>query len=130
MLDSEHVCLPIGRPAGHEMRLKRDKTFTQPIVWLTTFFVIAFHIGAAAALFNFSWKAFVLAILLWWVAGGLGIGMGFHRLLTHRGYKTQKLVEQRLLREGNHGIQIGFHKRGQVRAIYSLHYLSGKLTCD
>lgn len=72
---------------------KRDKTFTEPIVWLTTFFVIAFHVGAVAALFMFSWKAFALAILLWWVAGSLGIGMGFHRLLTHRGYKTTKLVE-------------------------------------
>ena len=29
MWDSEHVCLPIGRPAGHNMRIfKRDKTFT------------------------------------------------------------------------------------------------------
>jgi stearoyl-CoA desaturase (delta-9 desaturase) len=72
---------------------KRDKTFTEPIVWLTTFFVIAFHLGAVAALFMFAWKPFVLAILLWWIAGGLGIGMGFHRLLTHRGYKTTKLVE-------------------------------------
>ena len=72
---------------------KRDKTFTKPIVWLTTFFVIAFHVGAVAALFMFAWKPFVFAILLWWVAGSLGIGMGFHRLLTHRGYKTTKLVE-------------------------------------
>jgi stearoyl-CoA desaturase (delta-9 desaturase) len=35
---------------------KRDKTFTEPIVWLTTFFVIAFHVGAMAALFTFAWK--------------------------------------------------------------------------
>jgi hypothetical protein len=54
------------------MRLfKRDKTFTEPIVWLTTFFVIAFHVGAVAALFTFAWKPFVLSILLWWVAGSL-----------------------------------------------------------
>jgi len=31
--------------------------------------------------------------VLWWVAGGVGIGMGYHRLLTHRGYKTPKWVE-------------------------------------
>ena len=74
-------------------RFRRDKTFGEPIVWLTTFFVIGFHFGAVAALFMFAWKPFVLAILLWWVAGSLGIGMGFHRLLTHRGYKTTKLVE-------------------------------------
>jgi stearoyl-CoA desaturase (delta-9 desaturase) len=70
-----------------------DRTFTQPIVWVTTLFMVAFHIGVLAALFVFSWKAFLLAIVLWWAAGSLGIGMGYHRLLTHRSYKTQKWVE-------------------------------------
>lgn len=55
--------------------------------------MVLFHAGAVAALFVFSWKAFLLAILLWWVAGSLGIGMGYHRLLTHRGYKTPKWIE-------------------------------------
>ncbi len=41
----------------------------------------------------FTWKAFFVAMFLWWVAGGLGVGMGYHRLLTHRGYKTPKWVE-------------------------------------
>ena len=72
---------------------KRDRTFRQPIIWITTFFMILFHAGAVAALFFFSWKAFLLALLLWWVAGSLGIGMGYHRLLTHRGYKTAKWIE-------------------------------------
>ena len=70
-----------------------DKTVTQPVVWVTTFFIVAFHIGALAALFLFSWKAFLVAMFLWWVAGGLGVGVGYHRLLTHRGYKTPRWVE-------------------------------------
>jgi len=53
-----------------------DRTFTQPIVWITTLFMVAFHIGALVALFLFSWKALLLALVLWWVAGSLGIGMG------------------------------------------------------
>jgi len=52
-----------------------------------------FHLGAVAALFLFTWKALCVAIFLWWVSGSLGIGMGYHRLLTHRGYKTPKWVE-------------------------------------
>jgi len=72
---------------------RHDRTFTQRIVWVTTLFMAAFHIGALAALFVFSWKVLLLALLLWWVAGSLGIGMGYHRLLTHRSYKTQKWVE-------------------------------------
>jgi fatty-acid desaturase len=78
------------RTTGH---LRRDRTLTQPIVWLTTSFMVAFHIGAIAAVFFFSWKALLLAMLLWWVAGSPGIGMGYHRLLTHRGYKTPKWIE-------------------------------------
>jgi len=72
---------------------KRDKTFSEPINWITASFMGAFHAGAIAALFFFTWKAFAVAVVLWWVAGGLGIGMGYHRLLTHRGYKTPKWVE-------------------------------------
>ena len=72
---------------------ERDKTFTKPINWITSFFMGAFHVGAIAALFFFTWKALALAVVLWWVSGSLGIGMGYHRLLTHRGYKTPKWVE-------------------------------------
>jgi sn-1 stearoyl-lipid 9-desaturase len=63
------------------------------INWLTAIFMTIFHLGAIAALFMFSWKALAVSLLLWWVSGSLGIGMGFHRLLTHRGYKTPKAVE-------------------------------------
>ncbi len=72
---------------------RHDRTFKQPIVGITTLFMVLFHIGALAALFFFSWQAFLVAMVLWWVAGGLGIGMGYHRLLTHRGYKTPKWME-------------------------------------
>ncbi len=63
------------------------------INWVTAIAMFLFHVGALAALFFFSWKAFLLGIFLYWVAGSLGIGMGYHRLLTHRGYKTPKWVE-------------------------------------
>ena len=72
-----------------------DRTFTQPITGITVFFMSVFHIGAIAALFLFSWQAFALAVLLWWISVGLGIGMGYHRLLTHRSY-TPKWMEYAL----------------------------------
>jgi stearoyl-CoA desaturase (delta-9 desaturase) len=59
----------------------------------TAFFMGMFHLGAVAALFFFSWKLVALLIFLNWVSGSLGIGMGYHRLLTHRSYKTPKWVE-------------------------------------
>src|SRR5689334_1345344 len=81
-----------GRSEERLSMFERDKTFSQPIIWTTTLFMIAFHLGAIAALFFFSWKALALAIMLWWISGSLGVGMGYHRLLTHRGYKTPKWV--------------------------------------
>jgi fatty-acid desaturase len=69
---------------------KRDD---DQINWITAGFMMAFHVGAIAAFFFFSWKAIIAASVLWWISGSLGIGMGYHRLLTHRGYKTPKSVE-------------------------------------
>jgi fatty-acid desaturase len=63
------------------------------IKWNTSIFMIIFHVGAIASLFMLSWKVIPITMLLWWISGSLGIGMGFHRLLTHRGYKTPKAVE-------------------------------------
>ncbi len=67
-----------------------------PIKWNTSIFMVIFHACSIASLFmltSVSWKIIPVTLFLWWVGGSLGIGMGFHRLLTHRGYKTPKLVE-------------------------------------
>ena len=73
--------------------LKQDRTFSQPFDWTITLFFILFHVCAVIALFMFSWKALLLGVALWWVVGSLGIGIGYHRLLTHRGYKSPKWLE-------------------------------------
>ncbi len=73
--------------------LNRKAAANNEINWITAGFMAAFHAGALAAIFFFTWKAFFVACFLWWVSGSLGIGMGYHRLLTHRGYRTPKWVE-------------------------------------
>lgn len=65
----------------------------QKINWLTTIVLALLHLGAVAALFCFSWRNFAAAVLLNWVATGLGISMGYHRLHTHRSYKVPLVVE-------------------------------------
>ncbi|WP_446744121.1 acyl-CoA desaturase [Silvibacterium acidisoli] len=60
---------------------------------LTTVVMVIFHIGAIAALFMFSWKALICSVILWVYASNIGIGMCYHRLLTHRGYKVPKWLE-------------------------------------
>jgi sn-1 stearoyl-lipid 9-desaturase len=61
--------------------------------WVTVGFMIVFHVLAVVALFYWSWTGLVAMLFLNWVSGSLGIGMGYHRLLTHRGYKTPKVIE-------------------------------------
>jgi stearoyl-CoA desaturase (delta-9 desaturase) len=56
--------------------------------WPTTLVMVFLHIGALAALFTFSWQVFAASVFLYWVATGLGISMGYHRLHTHRSYKV------------------------------------------
>jgi len=75
---------------NEETMLNQEKS---GINWNTTIFMAIFHVGALAALFMFNWQALVMTLFFWWVSGSVGIGVGFHRLLTHRGYKTPKLVE-------------------------------------
>ena len=61
--------------------------------WPTTVILVLIHIGALAAFFFFSWKALIAAVFLYWVATGLGISMGYHRLHTHRSYKVPRWME-------------------------------------
>ncbi|HVA72280.1 MAG TPA: fatty acid desaturase [Candidatus Limnocylindrales bacterium] len=74
-------------------KLQRRQPGDHDINWVTSSFMVLFHLGAIAALFFFTWKAFFVALFLWWVSGSLGVGMCYHRLLTHRAYKTPKWVE-------------------------------------
>ena len=61
--------------------------------WISIVFLGLFHLLALSAPFFFSWKVVPVTIFLWWLSGSVGIGIGYHRLLTHRGFQTPKWVE-------------------------------------
>ena len=73
--------------------LMYGRKYQQGINVITAVAMTFFHIGAVAAFFYMDAGAILTAALLWVVAGSLGIGMSYHRLLTHRGYKTYKWIE-------------------------------------
>jgi len=73
--------------------LMYGRKYQQGVNWITAIAMGGFHIGAIAALFYVDVGAMLTAAVLWVMAGSLGIGMGYHRLLTHRGYKTHRWVE-------------------------------------
>lgn len=90
--------------------MKAESTATAPrggIHRVNATFIPLFHVGAAAALFFWSWQGIVSAVFLYWLAGSLGIGIGYHRLLTHRGFRTTKPVEYLLTVCGMLALQDG-----------------------
>ena len=71
-------------------------TSTKPTLnWVNIAFFAVLHIGALLALIpgTFNWRAVGVAFFLYWVTGGLGITLGFHRLVTHRSFQTPKWLE-------------------------------------
>ena len=75
--------------------------------WNTIFFVGAFHLMAVAALFTFSWQNALAAFICWWVAASWGVGIAYHRLLTHRGFTTSTWLMRALATCGTLGLQSG-----------------------
>jgi len=73
--------------------LMYGRKYQRGVNWITATAMTASHVGAVAALFYVDAGAILTAVILWIMAGSLGIGMGYHRLLTHRGYKTYRWVE-------------------------------------
>ena len=63
------------------------------INWITSIVMGLFHVGAIAALFYFSWANLTAFFVMYFLAINVGIGVAYHRLLTHRGFRTPKWVE-------------------------------------
>lgn len=75
--------------------------------WNTIVFVTAFHLTAIAAFFTFSWQNALVTFICWWIASSWGIGIAYHRLLTHRGFTTSKWMMRFLATCGSLGLQSG-----------------------
>jgi len=68
----------------------------EKINWKNLFIVVTFHIFTVWALFEFSWKNVAAMLIGNWIVGSLGVGLGYHRLLTHRSFKAPKWLEYTL----------------------------------
>src|SRR6202012_3925731 len=64
--------------------------------WPAAIAVGLFHLGATLAFWPcfFSWSGVIVALLGLYVFGTLGINLGYHRLLTHRGFVCPKWLER------------------------------------
>ena len=80
-------------PARQEIRMGRAASIGAGINWVTLAVIVLFHMGALASLFFFSWQRLAVMVALYVLAINVGIGMCYHRLLTHRGYQVPKWLE-------------------------------------
>jgi stearoyl-CoA desaturase (delta-9 desaturase) len=88
------------RPSAEQIRaqvrqdLRMGREYQEGrINWITTVVMGLFHVGAIAALFCFSWANLAAFFVMYFFAINVGIGVAYHRLLTHRGFRTPKWVE-------------------------------------
>jgi stearoyl-CoA desaturase (delta-9 desaturase) len=77
----------------------------QNINWKNLSIVITFHLLTIPALFMFSWENVAVMLVGNWIVGSLGVGLGYHRLLTHRSFKAPKWLEYTLTTLGAMAIQ-------------------------
>ncbi len=75
------------------------------INWKNLSIVITFHLLTIPALFLFSWQNVAVMLIGNWIVGSLGVGLGFHRLLTHRSFKAPKWLEYTLTAFGTMSVQ-------------------------
>ena len=86
--------------------------------------LVIFHIGAVCAFLPglFSWQGVGVALLLHWITGGLGITLGWHRLLSHRSFQTPKWLEYFLAFCGTLALQggiiwwVGLHRHHHLHS--------------
>jgi fatty-acid desaturase len=98
-------------------------------------FMVAIHLVALFALLpgNFSWGAIALALFLHWLTGGLGITLGWHRLVSHRSFQVPKWLEYVFVFFGTLSMQggpiewIGLHRHHHAHSDHeSDHHNSGR----
>ncbi len=73
--------------------IPRNPDGSLKVSWVTTIAFFVFHIGAVVALFHFSWNALLWTAITYWITISWGIGLGYHRLHTHRSYKAPKWLD-------------------------------------
>jgi stearoyl-CoA desaturase (delta-9 desaturase) len=86
------IAAKVAQKVKQDLRMGREHQQGR-VNWITTIVMGLFHVGAIAALFCFSWANLTAFFVMYFLAINVGIGVAYHRLLTHRGFRTPKWVE-------------------------------------
>lgn len=85
----------LGAEAASQRLNPPESTAPLRLDWRYVIGITAVHLLALLALLPwfFSWTGVAVAVLGHYFVGTLGIGVGYHRLLTHRSFKCPKWLE-------------------------------------
>lgn len=72
---------------------ERRRLSVRALDWPVVIGIAAVHLLCLLAPFTFSWSGLVVACVLVWLTGAIGITLCYHRLLTHRSFRTPKWFE-------------------------------------
>ncbi len=65
----------------------------KPFDWVNVGYFTALHAIALTAPWHFTWRGLGVLLGLYWLSCSAGICLGYHRLLTHRGFRVPKPLE-------------------------------------
>ena len=84
-------CSPAQETSQSQL-ISVHRRFPHPLDWVNFFWIGILHLGLLAAPFTFSWQGLGVMLFLYWLTGGIGICLGYHRLLSHRSFVTHRPV--------------------------------------
>ena len=73
---------------------KKHVVRSNNINWGAAVWLGLIHVGVLAAPWTFTWSGLVMVLFLHWVCGGVGICLGYHRMLTHCSFSTHRWVRR------------------------------------
>ncbi len=89
--ETENIALERApSPESQVVEATISRHFPEGIAWGPAVWIAVIHLGAIAAPWTFTWQGLVTLFVLYWLTGGIGICLGFHRLLSHRSFQTYK----------------------------------------
>jgi stearoyl-CoA desaturase (delta-9 desaturase) len=105
-----------GAAGNREQRLRAGLSLPRPALPRsqrrfkagTTSFMLVLHVGAVAALLPAyrSWQGLLVLAVLYWMTV-LGVTLGLHRLVAHRGFEAPRWLERLLVLMGTLACQSG-----------------------
>lgn len=76
------------------MKVRESSKITK-FNWYNFIWITGVHLAAVTLCVPFfSWQGLGLAVFMWYLSGMIGITFGFHRLLTHKSFRTVPFIEK------------------------------------